>query len=136
MEQGANSLWTKVSKMKFLFENFNACMGQYRYGGLHIVWGTRIKHLWLYIFCCTIINSYKKLELRYYVLNYLLSNSFIIFEDKEFFFVSRINVSVLNIFVRIYGLKLCDCGSEEIYLSSLLIKMSRFYCHDNILDSW
>ena len=30
------SLCTKVSKMKFLFENFNACMGQYRYGGLHI----------------------------------------------------------------------------------------------------
>ena len=71
----------------------------------------------------------------YYVLNYLLSNSFIIFEDKGFFFVTRINVSVLNIFVRIYGLKLCDCGSEEIYLSSLLIKMSRFYCHNNILDS-
>ena len=71
----------------------------------------------------------------YYVLNYLLSNSFIIFEDKGFFFVSRINVSVLNIFVRIYGLKLCDCVSEEIYLSPLLIKMSRFYCHDNILDS-
>ena len=111
-------------------------MGQYRYGGLHIAkYWDHVSNICDYIiFCCTIINSYKK-NRTYYVLNYLLSNSLIIFEDKGFFFVSRINVSVLNIFVRIYGLKLCDCVSEEIYLSSLLIKMSRFYCHDNILDS-